>query len=189
MIGFEKVASVYAEALLLASVEAGAAADLEAEFKQLEELFHSEGDVWAFFKSPIIDEEKKVELLTKTLKGKIGDTLYAFLCILCQRRRFELFPEILEELKGLMDEHFKSKRVHVLTAVPLSDEQTTQLKTELTQKLKSEVVLEVEEKPEILGGLVIRTGDLKEDSSIKDSLARIHKSLSGKRILGEKYYA
>ncbi len=189
MIGFEKVASVYAEALLLASVEAGAAADLEAEFKQLEELFHSEGDVWAFFKSPIIDEEKKVELLTKTLKGKIGDTLYAFLCILCQRRRFELFPEILEELKGLMDEHFKRKRVHVLTAVPLSDEQTTQLKTELTQKLKSEVVLEVEEKPEILGGLVIRTGDLKEDSSIKDSLARIHKSLSGKRILGEKYYA
>lgn len=189
MIGFEKVSAVYAEALLLASIEANAAQDLEQEFKQLEHLFHAEGEVWAFFKSPIIDEDKKVELLTKTLKGKIGDTLYAFLCILCIRRRFELLPDILEALKGLMDQHFKRKRVQVKTAVPLTEEQRAELGTALTAKLKSEVVLEIQERPEVIGGLVIRTGDLKEDSSIQDSLARMRKNLAGKRILGEKYYA
>lgn len=189
MIGFEKVASVYAEALLLASIDAGTANELEADLTEVSRAFRADPAVWGFFKSPVVDSKQKVELLTSTLKGKIGDTLYSFLCLMCLRRRFELLPDVVDVLKTLMDQHMKRKRVQVYTAVPLSNEHRDELKASLEKKLKMDVVLDITEKPDLIGGLVIRTGDMKEDSSIKDGLARIQKSLMGKRILGESYYA
>jgi len=189
MIGFEKVAAVYAEALLAASIDAGAVSDLEEDFGELTRIFRGDTNVWAFFKSPIIDIDQKIDLLTRSLKDKVGDTFFAFLCVLCKRRRFELLPDVSDALKGLMDQHMKRKRVQIFTAVPLSDDHRAELQSALRSKFKMEVVLEVIEKPDLIGGLVVRAGDLKEDSSVKDSLARISKSLAGKRILGEKYYA
>jgi F-type H+-transporting ATPase subunit delta len=189
MIGFEKVAVVYAEALLAAAVDAGPVTELEEDIAQLNDLFHKDPDVWAFFKSPIIEVDGKLSLLSKTLKGKVSDTLYSFLCVLCVRRRFELFPDIVEQVKTLLDHHLKRKRVQVFSAVALTPEHSAELQGALKKRLNMDVVLEVHEKPDLIGGLVVRTGDLKEDSSIKDSLARMAKALTGKRILGEKYYA
>ncbi|MCE9600176.1 MAG: ATP synthase F1 subunit delta [Spirochaetia bacterium] len=189
MIGFEKVASVYAEALLLASIDAGTAQELESDLTEISGAFRADPAVWAFFKSPVVDVHQKVDLLGLTLKGKVTDSIYAFLCLMCVRRRFELLPDVVVALQALMDQHLKRKRVQVFTAVPLSNEHRDELKASLEKKLKMDVVLDLIEQPDLMGGLVIRTGDMKEDSSIKDGLARIYKSLMGKRILGESYYA
>ncbi|MDH5656965.1 MAG: F0F1 ATP synthase subunit delta, partial [Spirochaetia bacterium] len=59
---------------------------------------------------------------------------------------------------------------------------------EMERFLGKSVILDYGVNPDLLGGIVVKSGDLMVDTSIKTSLEIIRQSLVGKKILGEKYY-
>ena len=70
-------------------------------------------------------------------------------------------------------------RVHarVQTARELSAEQVERLKSALARRLGADVELEVELNPDLIGGVVVRVGDLLLDGSLRTQLHSLASSL------------
>jgi F-type H+-transporting ATPase subunit delta len=96
-----------------------------------------------------------------------------FVQTLAENRRLAYLPEIaalFDELKaaeeGIVD-------VTVTSAAPLDEKQKLSLAEALAKKLKRQVRLHCETDAELIGGAVLRAGDLVIDGSLRTRLERI----------------
>ena len=80
-------------------------------------------------------------------------------------------------LVHLADELENLKRALVKSAVPLDEGMQKRLRQALEQMTKSKVVMEFEEDPTIIGGVVARVGDLVLDGSVRTQLDSLRESL------------
>jgi len=83
--------------------------------------------------------------------------------------RVEVLPERVERAEG---------PVTVTSALPLTEQQKSVVRQELTSRLGEGVDLTFRVDPQILGGLVIRVGDRVMDGSAAGQLERLHQSLT-----------
>jgi len=69
-------------------------------------------------------------------------------------------------------------RAQVTTATPLSATQQKRLSDSLGASLQKNVVLETNEDPEIIGGVLVRVGDQIIDGSVRTKLAALKQQLA-----------
>ncbi len=188
MIKDGKLASVYAEAVLDLARAANSREDIEQELHALNEAMHADQAVWKFFESPVVPVDDKVRVLEKTLKGQLSELLFNFLGVLARRKRMNHIPDIAQVYTMLLDEELKRRRVDLQVAAATDQALIDRIREALQSYLKSEVVLEVRENPELIGGLIVRSGDLLIDTSLRSGLNRIGASLRERKIIGEDYY-
>jgi F-type H+-transporting ATPase subunit delta len=77
---------------------------------------------------------------------------------------------LADELKGVA-------KASLVSATKLSAETIEKIRTALSKKTGKEIVLEVEQDPGLIGGIVTRIGDLVLDGSIKTQLLNMRESL------------
>jgi len=101
----------------------------------------------------------------------------SFLNLLLEKERMRAIADITAYYEKLMDEFSNIARAQVLTPAPLSDELKGDLVRAL-EKLTSKVIkLDVKEEKGLVGGIVVRIGDLVLDGSIKAQLGGLKESL------------
>jgi F-type H+-transporting ATPase subunit delta len=96
-----------------------------------------------------------------------------FVRTLADNRRLALLPEIsalFDELKGEAEGVID---VTVTSAAPLDDSQRGKLATALERRLGRSVRLQCATDPALIGGAVLRAGDLVIDGSLRSRLERI----------------
>jgi F-type H+-transporting ATPase subunit delta len=123
--------------------------------------------------SPHVTPEQLAQLVIDIAGPKLGEDGRNFVRALAENRRLGYLPEIsilFEELKdaaeGVVD-------VTVTSASKLDDKQQQTLATALSRKLKRQVRLHCEMDPQLIGGAVLRAGDLVIDGSLRARLDRI----------------
>ena len=93
----------------------------------------------------------------------------------------ESIAALLPEIAALFDlykaEQEKSVDVEVTSAFALNQEQQDKLAKVLSARLNREVRLQVEEDSSLIGGVVIRAGDLVIDGSIRGKIAKLAEAL------------
>ena len=99
--------------------------------------------------------------------------------LLLAKGRLALLPQIAEQFQALLDEHRGIAHAQVLTAVAMSDDERQALGRRLSEMTGKEVLLEVQEEPEILGGLIVRIGDRLIDGSTRSKLVALKRRLAG----------
>ena len=97
--------------------------------------------------------------------------------LLAQRRRLAVLPELARQLVRLADEQTGVVRATVTSAVPLAPGYVSDLEKALAHMTKRRVVLEQQQDPTLVGGLVTRIGDNTIDGSIKGRLADLERQL------------
>lgn len=107
--------------------------------------------------------------------GAAGDNLVR---LLAERRRLELLPEIAE----LYETHRASAErvvdVEVVAAYPVDEAQQARLAQSLKARLGCDVRLHCEIDESLIGGAVIRAGDLVIDGSVRDRLRKLAETIS-----------
>lgn len=96
-----------------------------------------------------------------------------FLSLLAQNRRLALLPQIAAIYEVLRAEVENIADVQVTSAIALDDAQRQRFKLALQQRLKREVRLHCDIDASLVGGAIVRTGDLVIDGSLKARLARL----------------
>jgi F-type H+-transporting ATPase subunit delta len=66
----------------------------------------------------------------------------------------------------------------LISALGVSEEQKTKIAASLSRRLGREVSLRVTEDPSLIGGAVLRAGDMVVDASLKGHLQKLATSLS-----------
>ena len=101
-----------------------------------------------------------------------------FLALLAQNRRLTLMPAIATQFEALRAEVENTLDVEVMTAFALTDEQRQHLAAALARRFKRQVRLAESVDASLVGGAIVRAGDLVIDGSVAGRLARLQQQIS-----------
>jgi len=128
--------------------------------------------------SPHVTPAELAKLVIDIAGSRLDEHGRNFVVTLAENRRLGYLPEIAALFHELKDTAEGVADVTVVSAVPLDGEQQRTLAEALARKLKREVRLHLELDPSLLGGAVLRAGDLVIDGSLRARLNRIAQVLT-----------
>lgn len=173
----ETVSREYAETLFaLAERHEGIAAfgrgvDLVAA------LLDQDPDFRLFLETPRIEADDKKALVQRVFQGELPAQLVNFLLVTIEKRRQRLLRQIAQHFRALVDEKEGRAHVEVTVARPVDDATLAVLTRRLSEMLGVTAVPHVKVVPEILGGVVVRTGDTIYDGSVRRQLNGMRRRL------------
>jgi F-type H+-transporting ATPase subunit delta len=174
----QRVAKIYAEALLRAASQRGLGAELRDELHALvDEVFRREPALELFLSSPAIGRDRKADVLRQTFEGRTSELLFGFLNVLNTHDRLDVLRGVAGSYRDLFDRSENRMQVRVRSAVPLADDQRERLTGELRTAFGKEPVLHASVEPELLGGLIVQVDDWVYDSSVRTRLDILSKQL------------
>jgi F-type H+-transporting ATPase subunit delta len=161
----------YARALLELGMGEGNLDALVGDVTKLAEIYEGSADLRASVDNPIVPLATKKAIVNELCdKLAVGKTAKHVTLLLGDRRRLALLPEIAQMLREMNDAKKGLLRAEVTTAVALSDAFYQKLLTTLEKLSNKRVVLDKKHDPALIGGVVLRIGDLVLDSSLKTRL-------------------
>ena len=135
-----------------------------------------------FVETPRIDDETKKDVIRKVFRDKAPKQVINFVLITIDKRRQTLLREISAEYLLLLEDHLGREHVEVTVARPLDDTTENVVSERLSKMLGKQAIPHIRVKPEILGGLVVRTGDMIYDGSVRRRLEDLRRRLLTARI-------
>ena len=172
------IARNYAEVLLELARRAD---DLEGWGQMIDdvaEAVRTDETLHRFLESPRISADQKDRVLTTAFQDRMPRMFVRFLQTLIQHHRQLLIPEIAVEYHGLLD--VAQGRVHaqVTMAKEPSEAERAMIATRLGAAFGKTVVPHVAVDSRILGGVVVRIGDLVMDGSVRRRLGALRARLA-----------
>ena len=123
--------------------------------------------------NPSVTIAQLAKLVSDLAGPKLDEQGHNFVQTLAENRRLAYLPEISTLFDELKDEAEGVIDVTVTSAAPLDNSQREVLSAALQRRLKRQVRLHCETDPALIGGAVLRAGDLVIDGSVRSRLNRI----------------
>jgi F-type H+-transporting ATPase subunit delta len=127
--------------------------------------------------APRLTSTDKSTTFNEVCGDKFDAQVRNFIHIVAENDRLALLPEIADLFELYKAEQEKSVDVDVTSAFALSDEQQDKLAKVLSARLGREVRLHATEYASLIGGVVIRAGDLVIDGSVRGKIAKLAEAL------------
>jgi F-type H+-transporting ATPase subunit delta len=145
----------------------------------LEEMqtYVADAQVQACLDNPHMTPERLYQLLSELSQQTLTTQMKNFLHLLAVNHRLAIFPQLVFLFKNLLAEQEKKIDVSVASPFPLSEKLQEKLQAVLQKKLQRTVSLHCAIDQSLLGGVVIRAGDLVIDASLRSKLQRLHEAL------------
>lgn len=175
-----RLIDTYTEALWSAANKNGRTATVREEAQGLLEVLEGKRLINLFFEGNGTSKDQRRELLHEAFDGKVDELLSNFVQVLNNHDRLNLLTDILASYQKLDDVKQGKVDVYVTTAVPLTTEQLSKLEGVVRNRLGKTPRFLQHTNPSILGGMIIRVGDMVWDESSKSKLSRL------KQLLEEK---
>ncbi|CUB03659.1 F0F1 ATP synthase subunit delta [Marinomonas fungiae] len=128
--------------------------------------------------NPAFSAQEKATALAEVCNEVITDAGKAYLLSLAENKRLTLLPAISELFEQFKLNYEKAVDVVVTSAFALTAEQEQTLAASLGTKLDRKVNLTSETDASLIGGVVIRTGDLIIDGSVRGKLAKLAEAIN-----------
>ncbi len=128
--------------------------------------------------SPKMGAAEKGDILIDICADKLSDTQKNFVKALAENGRLVLVPEIAHLFEALKAEAEGTVEATATSAYPLSDAQVKSMTEALKKKLGCEVSLTTEIDASLIGGVVIRAGDLVIDGSTQAKIGSLTQAVS-----------
>ncbi|GAC1500672.1 MAG: F0F1 ATP synthase subunit delta [Steroidobacteraceae bacterium] len=166
------IARPYAKAAFEYASGASAFAGWSQGLKTLAEIV-ADPRVAALTRSPQCTAADLAALVTDVAGGRLDAGMQNFVRVLAENHRLLLVPEIASYYEVLRSAVENTVDVEVVSAVPLDAAQADKLTRALGTRLKREVRMRTSVDATLLGGAVLRAGDLVIDGSLKGRLQRL----------------
>ena len=142
------------------------------------------------FAAEVTKNEQMIELLTGSVSADKLAGIFVAVCgeqvdahgqnllkVMAENGRLSALPDVCVQFYALKQEHEKKIDVEVISASDLSQEQRADISSKLEQRLERKVKLNCSVDETLLGGVIIRAGDLVIDNSVRGQLNRLSDAL------------
>ena len=184
-------AGVYARALLVLASDRAQCDQFESELAELAGLLAGDPEIEAYLSSPLVDDRGRAATLEKALRGQASELVVNTLQVMGGKGRLALLPALAEAFR-LENEHQRGEvDVEVTTAIELSDALRQRISVAASRYAGRTARLIEKVDPELLGGLVLKIGDRKIDSSLARQIHDARESLAeraSQELHGQKSY-
>jgi F-type H+-transporting ATPase subunit delta len=178
----ETVARNYARTLFELATRHEGVENYQEGIDTVSHLLDDNPEFGLFLQTPRITLSDKKEVIREAFGGVLPRPLLNFLLVVLDKRRQRLIREIASEYRNLVDEHLNRVHAEVTVARPLDEQALKAVTDRLTALLGRTAIPHVLVKPEILGGIVVRTGDTIFDGSLRRRLDGMRRKLLGTQL-------
>ncbi len=168
----------YAKALILIGQEDGLAEHYNSELDSIVGLFDAQENFEKALTNPLYNKNDRKKVLQAVLTATdLSAIMKSFLILLFDKGRIGFLREIASYYKDLADELKGVVKASIVSATELSSEAINKIKEALSKKTGKNIVLNVEQDPNLIGGVVTKLGDLVLDGSVKTQLINMRETL------------
>ena len=173
----EEVARVYAEALFEAARDSGKLDQIHEQVDEVADAIAGNHDLQVFLFSPYFSSAEKREGIERAISGADPE-LVNFLELLIEKHRTPAIFRIRERFDELWAEENKQLDVTVTSAIELDQSVIDHIREQIEERTGHNVELTADVDPDILGGLVLRVGNMVLDASLRSKLEKLRKEVA-----------
>ena len=172
------IAKRYAQALIGIGKADKFHAKYGSELSNLVAVFVAEPSLYKILLNPMHKLETRLEFLGKACEAAgITETVKRFMEILVEKRSVRLLPDIVAAYSKMQDELSGRLRVEVQAPAAPAGAILDSIKAKIAAETKKEVLVSFTERPELIGGMVVRIGNTILDGSVKTQLEKAKEKL------------
>ncbi|MDD9852060.1 MAG: F0F1 ATP synthase subunit delta [Gammaproteobacteria bacterium] len=173
---FSSIARPYAEAVFALAQEANDF-DRWSAFLARAAVVAADAQVVRLIQDPRVAQETLFGIVADlSVKGE-GEAQRNFLRLLIANRRARALPDIAAQFEKLRAEAEGTVDAELVTAFAVSDAQKEKIAAALGRKLGRKVRLNVSEDGDLIGGAIVRAGDMVIDASVRGQLEQLKNAL------------
>ncbi|MDA0214656.1 MAG: ATP synthase F1 subunit delta [Planctomycetota bacterium] len=178
----DKIATVYANALLELAVKEGGnsrAQEIGEELDALCEVIGANKAFVEFLGSPAIDRTARTATIDRVLKGRVSDTIYRFVRIVNHKGRLGHLLSMGQAYDTLLQKLFGKTEVDVYTVdgQPMGEATETLMREKLRAAIGNEAIFHYYADKSMIGGIKLRIADQLVDGSVATQLRRLQETI------------
>ena len=163
----------YAEALFRVLQAEGELDEVEDELFRFGKLLESNYDLKQALADQALPPDQRAKVLDALLADKVSPHTLGLLQFIVNQGHARQLPEILEDLSDIAAEARDSAVAEVRTAMPLDEDQRTQLARALSTATGKRVQLKALVDKSVLGGVYAKIGDTVIDGTVRRRLQQL----------------
>jgi F-type H+-transporting ATPase subunit delta len=167
----------YAKAALAFAEEAKSSHLVANDMQSLMEMIKANSELSSVLENPMLAAEKKEVVLNEIMPKASEQTKQVF-SLLATNNRMELLGPTCEHYLKLYAFQNGEVKATVTTAIPLTTDLEKQVLHEAKKLSDKKAILENKIDPSIIGGFILKIGDMQYDASVSNQLKAIKTSLT-----------
>ncbi|RXP49339.1 ATP synthase F1 subunit delta [Lutibacter sp. HS1-25] len=160
----------YAKAVLSFALEQQKEVEVNNDMLLVVKTIDENADLQLLLSSPVIKSELKKSALKEIFTSKISSVSTGLIELLIDNKRLSILKEVAKKYTLLFDELKGIEIAKVTTAVPLTEALNKEVLAKVKEITGKEATIENNVNPDILGGFILRIGDVQYDASIANKL-------------------
>jgi len=136
-------------------------------------------------RSPIVKISDKIKVLNALFSSKVNNITLGLFHLLQDNKRIAMLHSIAKQYAIIYDFDKRMQVAKVTTAVPLTKEIETKILAKIVDLTGDNANLENEINPAILGGFILRVGDMQYDASISNYLNELKKEFDNSHYISK----
>ncbi len=173
----QDLADVYARSLFEVAQEHDSLDEIHEQLGEFADAVSENRDLQMFLFSPYFSAQEKKESLGKLIEGA-DDEFFRFLELLAERHRLPVVFRVRSTFDDMWAEERKRLEVEITSAVALDDETVRSIGERIEEQTGRDVQLEARVDPDVLGGIVLRVGNMVLDTSLRARLERLRRQVT-----------
>ena len=173
----ETISKNYAETLLELALREELIEEYGDALATVAQLLDEDAKFLGFMETPRIDDTDRKAVVQKVFGTEIPRHVLNFVLVTIDKRRQRLLREISQQYNALVDERLNREHVSVTLARSVDEDTKNVIADLLSGALGKTAIPHFRVKPDIIGGLVIRTSDTIYDGSIRRRLDGMRRQL------------
>ena len=173
----EEIARVYAEALFDVAREQGKLDPIHDQLGAVADAMAESRDLQVFLFSPYFSSAEKREGISRVI-FEADPELTNFLELLAEKHRMPAIFRIRRRFDEMWSKQKRRLEVRLVSAVDLPPDLVEEVGKRITEQTGQTIELESEVDGGILGGLVLRVGNMVLDASVRSKLERLRREVA-----------
>ena len=173
----EAIAEVYARSLFEVAKEHDVLDRVHDELGEFADALDDNRELQVFLFSPYFSSDEKRDGVKKIVSDA-DERIVNFLELLAERHRMPALFRIRREFEALWAEEHQLLPVTVTSAVELDESLVDDIGKRIQEQTGREVELSSNVDPDVLGGLMVRVGNMVLDGSVRNRLERLRKTVA-----------
>ena len=133
-------------------------------------MLKESNDLQLLLTSPVIKTELKKGAIKAVFSQNISSLSQGLINLLIDNKRLSILEEVAKKYTILYDSLKGIEIAKVTTAIPLTDELNKQVLKKVKEITGKEATIENSVNPDIIGGFILRIGDVQYDASVANKL-------------------
>ena len=160
----------YAKAILSFALEQQKEVEVNNDMLLVANTIQDSKELQLLLNSPVLKTELKKSALKEIFESKTSPLTIGLINLLIDNKRLPILGEVAKKYNVIFDSLKGIEVAKVTTAIPLTEELNQQILRKVIEITGKQATIESIINPDIIGGFILRVGDIQYDASVANKL-------------------